>query len=111
MIIVLSQLKNKMKFITYINSNNITREKQYDDNVVSINLSDKNIIEITGLDTLVNLQTLDLSNNMITEIKGLDSLVSLQSLSLHNNMITEIKGLDTLVNFHFLYLYENKRFG
>ncbi len=42
-----------MKFITYIDSNNITHEKQYDDNNVSIELSNKNIIEIKGLDSLV----------------------------------------------------------
>ncbi len=59
-----------MKFITYIDSNEITHEKQYDDNVVSIDLYDKQIIEIKGLDSLVSLQTLKLSYNMITEIKG-----------------------------------------
>ena len=57
-----------MKTITYIDSNNITHEKQYDDNVVEINLSYKNIIEIKNIDNLFNLQELDLSGNMITEL-------------------------------------------
>ena len=42
--------------ITYIDINNITHEKQYDDNVFYIDLSEEDIIEITGLDKLVNLQ-------------------------------------------------------
>ena len=45
-----------MKTITYIDINNITHEKQYDDNVFYIDLSEEDIIEIIGLDKLVNLQ-------------------------------------------------------
>ena len=91
-----------MKTITYIDSQNITHEKQYDDNVVEIHLSYKDIIEIKGLDSLVNLQILNLGGNEITEIKNIDTMVNL-----HNNMITEIKNIDTMVNLQELYLSDN----
>ena len=91
-----------MKTITYIDINNITHEEQYDDNVVEINLSYKDIIEIKGLDSLVNLQILNLGGNEITEIKNIDTMVNL-----HNNMITEIKNIDTMVNLQELYLSDN----
>ena len=94
--------------ITYIDINNITYEIQYDDNVVEINLSDKDIIEITGLDKLVNLQELNLCYNMITDIKNIDYLVNLQELNLSYNNITEIKNIDNLVNLQYLYLSSNK---
>ena len=57
-----------MKIITYIDINNITREKEYDDNVISIDLSCKNITELKNIDKFVNLQELDLSKNKITEL-------------------------------------------
>ena len=94
--------------ITYIDSNNITHKKQYDDNIVEIDLSDKDIIEITGLDKLVNLQKIDLSDNIITKIKNINNLVNLQILNLSDNMITEIKNIDNLVNLQELYLSGNK---
>ena len=97
-----------MKTITYIDINNITHEKEYNDNVVEIDLSCKNITEITRLDNLVNLQVLNLSENKITEIKNIDNLVNLPYLYLSTNMITEIKNLDNLVNLRVLNLANNK---
>ena len=96
-----------MKTITYIDTNNITHEKHYDDNVIKIDLSWKNITEIKNIDNLVNLQVLDLHENMITEIKNINNLVNLQVLNLSNNMITEIKNLDNLVNLQELKLSGN----
>ena len=93
--------------ITYIDINNITHEKQYDDNVISIDLSRRNITEIKGLNNLSNLRELNLSDNMITEIKGLDYLVNLQELNLCDNMITELKGLNNLINLQSLDLSRN----
>ena len=97
-----------MKTITYIDINNIRHKKQYDDNVVEIDLSRRKITEIKGLNNLVNLQELNLSNNMITEIKNIDNLSNLQELDLSNNMIIEIKNINNLVNLQKLTLFENK---
>ena len=97
-----------MTTITYIDKNNITHEKQYANNINSIDLYCRYITEITYIDNKYNLQELNLSNNMITKIKGLDNLVNLQKLILSNNMITEITGLDNLVNLHSIDLSGNK---
>jgi protein phosphatase 1 regulatory subunit 7 len=56
----------------------------------------------------VNLPYLELSNNQLTEIKGLETLVNLQQLYLYENRLTEIKGLDTLVKLQTLWLYDNQ---
>jgi len=73
-----------------------------------LNLGDLQIIEIKGLEVLINLHYLYLRNNQITEIKGLNTLINLQKLSLGNNQITEIKGLASLTNLQELYLYRNQ---
>ena len=93
--------------ITYIDINNINYEIQYDNNVIEINLCYKNIIEIKGLDNLVNLKVLNLRGNKITEIKNIDTLVNLHELDLSYNKIIEIKNIDTMVNLHCLYLSYN----
>ena len=81
--------------IKEVNNINLLLDKLYKfTNLQQLVLSNnqiKGIIEIKGLDKLVNLQTLRLYNNQITEIKGLDNLVNLQELNLSYNQITEIK--------------------
>ena len=94
--------------ITYIDINNITHEKEYDDNIISIDLSYYNIIEITGLDKLVNLQKIYLSHNRITEIKNIDNLSNLHELILHLTEITEIKNINNKYNLQKLCLSYNR---
>ena len=94
--------------ITYIDINNITHEIQYDDNVISIDLSRRKITEIKNINNLSNLRELNLSANYITEIKNIDNLVNLQELDLSRNKITKIKNIDNLVNLQVLNLRENK---
>ncbi|NXF31682.1 DRC3 protein, partial [Nyctibius bracteatus] len=58
---------------------------------------DNNVIEkIEALESLVHLVWLDLSFNNIEVIEGLDTLVKLQDLSLYNNRISKIEHMDTL---------------
>ena len=66
------------------------------------------IIELKGLDKLVNLVWLYCDNNKLTELKGLDKLVNLEVLDCSSNKLTELKGLDKLVNLEVLYCYQNK---
>jgi len=54
----------------------------------TIELIDKHITEIKGLDALINLQMLYLYNNQIIEIKGLETLNKLENLFLRGNQIT-----------------------
>ena len=49
-----------MKIITLINKNG-RHEKQYDDTVISIDLSNRQITEMTYIDNMVNLRHLYLS--------------------------------------------------
>jgi len=82
--------------------------------VSSLNLSKKgitDIMEIEGLETLVDLKELNLSKNAITEIKGLETLISLEKLYLSSNQIEIIIGLDTLKNLKFLDLSFNNISG
>lgn len=76
-----------------------------------INLSSKsidNILEIKGLENLVDLNKLYLSFNKITEITGLKNLIKLKTLHLQGNKIRKIKGLDNLKNLEYLYLNNNE---
>lgn len=81
--------------------------KEQDQEYLALNLTGKgikDIFEIKGLETLVNLEELTIKRTSISEIKGLESLVNLKTLSLARNSISEIKGLDTLVNLKELFL-------
>ena len=72
-----------------------------------LDLSNNQIKEIKGLETLENLRFLYLEKNQITEIKGLESLKNLEELDLSENLITEIMGLDTLTKLKRLNFYYN----
>jgi len=73
-----------------------------------LNLSYNSIFEIEGLETLKNLRELHLDSNRIVKIKGLEALKGLKLLNLAANMIYEIEGLDTLTNLEDLHLESNK---
>jgi Leucine-rich repeat (LRR) protein len=78
---------------------------------LTLDLSEKEIKQITdieGLETLTNLQILNLSNNQISEITGLENLSELRELDLSFNKITDIQGLKNLVNLRELNLKGNR---
>ena len=62
----------------YCWNNNIDAEE-----VTSLDCSENELIELKGLESLVNLEWLFCSDNQLTEIKGLDKLVNL--IRLHWN--------------------------
>uniref|UniRef100_A0A803YJE2 Dynein regulatory complex subunit 3 n=1 Tax=Meleagris gallopavo TaxID=9103 RepID=A0A803YJE2_MELGA len=69
---------------------------------------DNNIIEkIEALESLVHLVWLDLSFNNIEVIEGLDTLVKLQDLSLYNNRISKIEHMDTLQELQIFSIGKN----
>nr|AKC94919.1 putative actin-related protein [uncultured organism] len=74
-------------------------------------LQDKNIediLDIKGLQNLVNLRELDLSKNFkIRKIRGLENIRDLEKLNLQGTSITEIRGLGTLTNLRELNISEN----
>ncbi|MFX1519958.1 MAG: leucine-rich repeat domain-containing protein [Promethearchaeota archaeon] len=72
-----------------------------------LNLSDNQIEEIKGLETLTNLKILELGSNAIFEITGLERLINLESLDLSGNRIEEIEGLEHLAKLRELNLRKN----
>lgn len=76
-------------------------------NLHVLNLSRNNLMEIKGLDTLSSLVDLNLNHNHIRHIEGLDYLVNLGKLDLANNDITEVAGLENLQKLRYLFLTGN----
>ncbi|KAM3597449.1 uncharacterized protein V6R79_004706 [Siganus canaliculatus] len=67
-----------------------------------------NIIEkIEGLDNLIDLTWLDLSSNRIEKIEGLESLQKLEVLMLTNNKISAIENMDSLEKLSHFYIARN----
>uniref|UniRef100_A0A3Q3J041 Dynein regulatory complex subunit 3 n=1 Tax=Monopterus albus TaxID=43700 RepID=A0A3Q3J041_MONAL len=64
--------------------------------LAKLNLNNNFIERIWGLDCLVNLTWLDLSFNKIKRIEGLQSLRKLEMLNLSNNRISVIENMDKL---------------
>ncbi len=76
-----------------------------------LNLSGKNISDITeivGLDTLSDLLYLNLSKNKISSIKGIDRLQNLRILMINKNNLTSLNGLDQLHNLRILVANNNQ---
>ncbi|MEA1993224.1 MAG: leucine-rich repeat domain-containing protein [Euryarchaeota archaeon] len=76
-------------------------------NLYNLNLSNNNIKSITPLSTLKSLRVLDLSGNEITDISPLSPLTNLEFLYLGGNGISNIEPLSTLKNLRGLYLVYN----
>eukprot|EP00075_Anas_platyrhynchos_P001514 XP_005017067.2 dynein regulatory complex subunit 3 isoform X1 [Anas platyrhynchos] len=77
-------------------------------NVMELQLSFRNILQIDNLWQFENLTKLQLDNNIIEKIEALESLVHLVWLDLSFNNIEVIEGLDTLVKLQDLSLYNNR---
>ena len=60
--------------------------------ITELNLRNKNISDISGIEHLKNLRKLDLSINKIEKIDELKSLSKLKELSLYHNGFEKIRG-------------------
>lgn len=65
------------------------------------------IQDISGIESLINLQTLNLQGNQITDISPLKDLANLSTLYLNNNKIKDISALKNMTNLSTLYLANN----
>ncbi|MEO5775507.1 MAG: T9SS type A sorting domain-containing protein [Flavobacterium sp.] len=79
---------------------------QYFTNLTQLNCSANNL-SVLDLLLLTNLLSLDCSNNNLTTL-DVGNLTNLTSLNVVNNQLTEIVDLDLLVNLDFLSLYQNQ---
>ena len=74
----------------------------------SLDASDSDISDLTGLEFAVNLTYLSLNDNKITDILALASLTNLERLLLSNNRIEDISALSRLTNITELWLWNNR---
>ncbi len=119
-IVVSNSLSIKPRYINtlpngdiHINFSNMKLHKipnlsDYDNKIVSLDLS-FNLIENTkGLEELTNLKKINLNSNKIKKLEGFGKLTNLQILMLLHNKIKKIDKLDNLDNLNILNLYGNK---
>ncbi|KEZ52174.1 leucine-rich repeat domain-containing protein [Metabacillus indicus] len=72
------------------------------EHLTELDLSDKEIKDLTGLEFAVNLHTLMVSFNKIKSIKPIEKLVSLHTLSLDGNPVSNFNPLKKLSKLTFL---------
>ena len=76
-------------------------------NIISLQLPESQIDDISPLVNLGALQILVLNNNQISDLKPLTGLTNLKSLNLANNKITDLTPLQTLKGLQELDLSNN----
>lgn len=76
--------------------------------VTKLEVNDKKISSLEGLQYLINLERLSASDNSITDITPLRNLIKLRSLALNNNKIKDITPLTSLKNLFLLNLAQNE---
>ncbi len=74
----------------------------------SLEASDADIDDLTGLESAVNLTYLSLNDNNITNISALGKSTKLERLWLSNNRIEDISALSKLANLTELWLWNNQ---
>ena len=74
----------------------------------SLEASDAEITDLTGLESAVNLTYLSLNDNNITNISALGKSTNLERLWLSNNRIEDISALSKLANLTELWLWNNQ---
>jgi len=73
----------------------------------TMNLSGRNISDLSGMEYCTNMKNLELNNNDITDISPLASLTDITRLSLDNNQISDISALVHLTKIRYLSLVNN----
>ena len=76
--------------------------------LIYLDLSARNIEDLTGLEYLINVTWLALQNNQVSDISVLASLTSLKELELGSNQIRDISPLTGLANLTWLDLSYNQ---
>lgn len=84
--------------------NTITITQSNLDSIVYLDLSKKNISNITGIRNFKKLATLYLNDNNISNINEISKLTNLNFLRLDNNNIKNISGLNDLTKLQTIYM-------
>lgn len=84
---------------------------QYAENLVSLDLSENRICDLSPLSELKNLTYLELDRNNIRDLSPLSGLSSLEHLNIYNNFLEDITPLSNLHNLQFLDMHYANREG
>ena len=85
--------ENYSNFITYENGIKYISKTIFN-NVLTLDLSNKGLTDLSGIELFRNIHTLDISNNNIKDLSKLESLDKLRSLNVSNN--PGISGIEKL---------------
>jgi Leucine-rich repeat (LRR) protein len=79
------------------------------DKVTAMNLKNKQLTSVKGLEKCTQLTYLLLGSNQLTDtdVKGLMNLTNLDRLDLDSNQITHLKGLEKLTKLEVLWIRNN----
>lgn len=91
--------KNLLKAINlYLNKDDLNAEVSIDDvlSIDTLDLSNHNISDISGLEYFTNLKSLNISNNNISDISKLSNLNKLENIDASYNRILDITYIETL---------------
>jgi len=72
-----------------------------------LDLRNKHLTEVKGLEKLTQLERLYLSGDQLTSVKGLEKLTKLKGLRLFENKLTDVKGLEKLTQLEKLWIHDN----
>lgn len=76
--------------------------------LIDVDLSNKKIANLQGLEYAVNVTQLNLSGNEIADISSLKKLTKIRSLSLRENKITSIEDLAAMKDLEYLHVGWNQ---
>lgn len=76
--------------------------------IEKLDASDKDIVDLEGIENLTNLKWLDMSGNKVKRLDGLENLTNMEELVLSNNKIVSIKPLKNLKGLRSLDLSINR---
>ena len=78
------------------------------EHLTGLHVSDKGIVNLTGLEHATDLQSLGLVRNKIQDLSPLSGLTALGYLNLGNNQISDLRPLAALTRLEFLHLWSNQ---
>ena len=76
--------------------------------LTSLNLSSREIKDLTGLEYAKNLHSLQLTHNQVEDLSPLSKLTNLRRLVPNNNQISDLSPLSGLIQLRHLDLHENQ---
>jgi Leucine-rich repeat (LRR) protein len=98
-------LEKEIRAVLKLPSGKITQSKL--SSITSLNLSNKNIRDLSGLEYCTGLEELDLSGNEICGVSNLKGMKKLKTLNLNQNLISDVSPLSSLTGLSILWLEGN----